>query len=471
MRISIKYKLFFTLFLTSSIVVTGMYFFMQWSFNRGFMNYVNTQDLNNMGRLADNLVAYYRREGSWDAMIGNRRLWQRIEKRSGPAGRDRPPGPGVPRVNDPLRIGPRMALVAADRQTFVVGGENKDIRHLSLRPLELDRRIIGYLALAKPARLADSSDLLYVERQTRIFGIIALTMILVSILLGIPLINHLVGPIKAMIKGAGKLTAGDYRVRLPVTTGDELGRLSADFNLLAATLEKNEKARRQYMADIAHELRTPLAVLQGEIEAVQDGVRAAEPTLAVLHHEVLHLNRLVGDLAELSLSDLGALSYRRQRLDPVVAVEQAVELYSSRLAERDITLTTKMFPAGTLALNADPNRLQQLIANLLENSLRYTDPGGRVEVELGRDGKNLRLVLKDSAPGVNKEQRKKLFDRFYRVDTSRSRSRGGSGLGLAICRNIVEAHQGKIEVQDSPLGGLQVVITFPLIRQEDGYDP
>jgi two-component system sensor histidine kinase BaeS len=355
-------------------------------------------------------------------------------------------------------------LLDADKEWIV--GANKlgdiDIRKMTLKPLEYNGKTVGYLAIVPMVELSEAGDILYVERQTRIFGMIALGMILVSVLLAIPLVYQLLVPVKAMIKGAEKLASGDYSVRIPITTGDELASLSEHFNLLAATLERNEKSRRRYMADVSHDLRTPLAILLGEIEAVQDGVRDVESTLPVLHSEVRHLNRLVGDLYDLSLSDIGALSYRKHRIDPVVALEQAVERYAPRMSDRSISLTSSLPREGTLAVNADPNRLQQLFTNLLENSLRYTDPGGRVEVGMHPVGRKLQMSFSDSSPGVTREQRTKLFARFYRVDNSRNRTRGGSGLGLAICWNIVDAHQGSIEAKPSPLGGLLVEVTLPL---------
>jgi len=369
--------------------------------------------------------------------------------------------------NDPLRIGPRTMLLDANKQLVIGGGrknlEDIDLRDIRLKALEYEGATVGFLAIVPMAELSDAGDILYVEKQTRIFGIIALAALLVSVLLAIPLIHHLLVPVKAMIRGAEKLTSGDYNVRIPVTTSDELARLSEHFNLLATTLERNEKSRRRYMADVSHDLRTPLSILLGEIEAIQDGVRDMESTLPVLHSEVKHLNRLVGDLYELSLSDIGALSYRKHPIDPVIALEQAAEPYSSRMAAKNIELKTQLPEEGTLAVSADPSRLQQLFTNLLENSLRYTDAGGQVVATMFRENRTLKVSIRDSAPRVPEKSLSKLFARFYRVETSRNRDRGGSGLGLAICWNIVEAHEGHIEARPSSLGGLEIEVTLPLL--------
>lgn len=463
MTLSIKAKHFLTLMAISALIVIGMYIFMQWSFNRGFRNHVNTEELNNMNRIAEDLTDYYRQVGSWSDLRANRTLWQSLQRKAGPGG---PPGrnpDGAPNANDPLHIGPRTALVAADRQTLVVGGLARDIRDLNLRPLVLDGETIGYLGLAKHALLADSGDQLYIEQQSRAFALIALIMILVSMALGIPLLNHLLVPVKEMTKGAEALANGNYATRIPVLSRDELGRLTQVFNLLAATLEKNEAARRRCMADLSHELRTPLAILSGEIEALRDGVRTPnQQTLTALYGEVQRINRLLGDLHDLAMSDIGGLGYRKHPLDPVVLLEQALDLFTPRMAAAGITMAAQLPAEGSLVLNADAHRFQQLLTNLLENSLRYTDPNGRIELLMKDGGGELQLVLQDSSPGVTVEQFPKLFEPLYRGEASRSRARGGSGLGLAICRNIVEAHQGRIEALASPLGGVRIEIRLPL---------
>ncbi|EKD40360.1 MAG: hypothetical protein ACD_75C00075G0001, partial [uncultured bacterium] len=263
-----------------------------------------------------------------------------------------------------------------------------------------------------------------------------------------------------------RMAAGEFSTRVPVTTADELGRLAGDFNTLALTLESNEKARRQWVADISHELRTPLAVLRGEIEAIQDGVRNFDPeSLRSLHQEVLRLGRLVDDLHQLSMSDLGALTYRREQQDLVIVLEQSLEFYRPEFVRKNIDLQADLPVSAPVNLFADQERLRQLFANLLDNSLKYTDEQGVVAVRLAIDADKVLIDFQDSAPRVAESDLPKLFDRLYRVENSRNRATGGSGLGLAICRNIVEAHDGAITASLSPLGGVWIQITFPRARR------
>eukprot|EP01032_Pedospumella_encystans_P028457 gene28457-32142_t len=257
------------------------------------------------------------------------------------------------------------------------------------------------------------------------------------------------------------LAAQALRSRIEVGSNDELGHLAKDFNRMAQTLEHTERARRTFMADISHELRTPLAVLRAELEAIQDGIR---PTTAqsvdAMHAEVGRLGKLVDDLHDLSLTDIGAMTYRRTPIDVATVLRTAVGGMQGRLEAEGLELRVHVAPAP-LSISGDERRLQQLIANLLENSLRYTDRGGVVQVRADRHESGVRIVVEDSAPGVPLDKLEKLFERFYRVEGSRNRASGGSGLGLAICRNIVEAHEGRIQAQASPFGGLRIVIDLP----------
>jgi len=212
---------------------------------------------------------------------------------------------------------------------------------------------------------------------------------------------------------------------------------------------------------VSHELRTPLGVLHGELEAIEDGVRTLDrESVRSLQAEVATLNKLVSDLYDLSLADVGALTYRKADLDVAETLRLAAGAFRERLSERGIKLAL-VLPEAPLMAFVDERRLVQLFNNLLENTCRYTDAGGMLRVSARRDGANVCIDFSDTAPGVADEQRAHLFERFYRTDASRNRQSGGAGLGLAICQRIVEAHDGRIEAKASPLGGLWVAIELP----------
>lgn len=453
------------------MVAFGLYFFLQWNFDRGFFNYVNKQVLADLEELGEKLSGYYDEQKQWQSLEDNHMLWIHLQrdmqdKKNGARPeewreRSHPHPPPV----DPSWLGSRIMLLDAGKLR-VIGGppERMEIPPI-LQPIEMDGKTIGYLGIFQIKELLDAADLLFVEQQTEMFGWITLIMLGVSILLTFPVAIHLLRPIKNLTEGTQKLISGRFITRIPVTTSDELGRLSEHFNILAMTLEKNEKARQRWIADISHELRTPLAVVRGEIEALQDGVRkTGAETLDPLHSEVMHMQRLVNDLYELSMSDIGALTYKKIRVDPFGILLGTIELFEQRFADKDLELRITI-PDDTMArtLLGDPDRLQQLFTNILENSLRYTDSPGMLDVSAEVSSLEVTISFEDSAPGVFEEQLPLLFDRLFRTDTSRSRESGGAGLGLAICTNIVEGHQGTITSYASPRGGLGIRIKIPLI--------
>jgi two-component system sensor histidine kinase BaeS len=482
MNTSIKYRLFLAFLTATCLVVFCMFLVMKGSFDRGFLRYINTMEQEQLEKLARGLEKAYAEHEGWDFLRQNPAELLRLiaatrPKRDTPsphrkmlrdllAGQEgRSPREQRPRI--PRRF-PRMfelrVLLLDARQQRVLGPSPPP--RLVLQPLSCAGRTVGYLGLIKPRGIGDIIDhhqLRFAKEQRRSFALIAVLVAAGAALLSFPLSRRMVKRITTLAAATNQLAAGRYDIRVPVRTADELGRLSRDFNTLAQTLENNEQLRRRWMADISHELRTPLAVLRGEIEAVQDGVRQmTSHTLDQLHGEVLRFERLVTDLYELSLTDIGALQYRKAPIDLVEILQSALAAYRPRFSDRHLTLEDDLIPEQPAPLLGDPERLRQLFANLLENALRYTDAGGCLRIAVERTKDRIVLNFQDSAPGVPESALERLFDRLYRVEGSRSRAHGGAGLGLALCKNIVEAHEGAIAARPSPLGGLWITITFPL---------
>jgi two-component system, OmpR family, sensor histidine kinase BaeS len=365
------------------------------------------------------------------------------------------PNPPPPRWFNFLR---RLQILDTKKQ--VVFGHYEALPNEILRPLHREGQIIGWVGLRPHEVITDNLALSFQAQQRHSYILIAALAVVISILVSWVLARQLLNPIRHIATGARALGSGHYQTRLQVKSSDELGQLATDFNHLAHTLERNEQARRQWIADISHELRTPLAVLRGEIEAMQDGVHAmTSENLKSLHSETLSLGKLVDDLYELALSDLGALDYRKEMVDIADVLDSVVTAFRPRFAAKNIVLVNQV--PEWVTVFADTRRLTQLFTNLLENSLRYTESRGRLEISLETTANQVLLDFKDSAPGVPEDSLDKLFERLYRVDKSRSRALGGAGLGLAICRNIVEAHEGRISARHSPLGGVWVRVELP----------
>ncbi|GHF34185.1 hypothetical protein GCM10017781_08760 [Deinococcus metalli] len=278
-------------------------------------------------------------------------------------------------------------------------------------------------------------------------------------------------PLLRLADGAGRLQSGERGVTLPVPPRhDELRALTLAFNDLTASLARQEAWRRGLVADIAHDLRTPLSVLRSEIEAMQDGVQPADDAaLSRLHGEVLLLARLVTDLRLLSLAEGGALSLTLQPVDAGALLGALADTYARRAGEAGVTLTLHTEPG--VAVQADPDRLRQTLQNVLDNALRYAAPGA-VELSARAAGPVVQLTVRDHGPGFAPDALSRAFERFYRADASRTRDpqgRASSGLGLAIARALTEAQGGTLEARNHPEGGAEFTVTLPVPDQTRAF--
>jgi signal transduction histidine kinase len=258
---------------------------------------------------------------------------------------------------------------------------------------------------------------------------------------------------------------GQLGLQVPVRTDDELGDLTQSFNQMSSDLAKAAQLRQQMTADIAHDLRTPLTVILGYAEALNDGKLKGDPEIyQALHQQARHLTRLVEDLRTLSLADAGQLSLRRQAVDPVSLLEHTVLAYAGQAEARGVTLRLEN-GSDIPAVIVDPDRVVQVIGNLISNALRHTPTGGEIVLSAEGPGSNtatpiVQLRVRDSGPGINPDDLPHIFDRFYRGDKARQAD-GASGLGLAIARSLVEAHGGRIWAENQPQG-FAFVFSLPL---------
>lgn len=480
---TIARKLILVQFATSLVLVAGMYLFVQWSFDRGFIRYVEQREQQLIDGLVQELAAVHATDGGWEALALSSRRWfllvmsavghplrghrledalKRIQANEWPP-RTLPQTPsGLPQ---PLEW--RIRLLDA-RHRVIYGRSDEPLSALKLHPINSGEEVVGYLGMREDDSVIFATrDLQFAAQQNQAYLLVALIMLLISAGVAMPLARYFVKPIRDLTSATHKLASGDYSPRVSHPTEDELGRLARDFNELAHTLSSNETLRRQWVADISHELRTPLTVLRGEIEAVRDGVYTLDgAAVESLNQEAVHLSRLVDDLYELSMSDIGALDYHKVPLDLAAIAADALEGTERMFEEKSIRVETQGLDDVKAFIHADPDRIAQLLFNLLQNTLRYTDAGGIARLTLGVDHGRALLVLEDSAPGVSEKDLPKLFDRLYRGSGSRSREAGGTGLGLAICRNIVDAHDGALSAETSTLGGLRITLELPLTAEE-----
>jgi two-component system sensor histidine kinase BaeS len=462
-------KLFAAIAGAIGVLTLAAWLVFSWSFERGFVQYLQRADEVRLERLVDRLEDVYVREGGWSALSQDRDRWSEMSRdalglarsssgRSTSAVVDRKANP----LRDtPLTIDRRLMLFDAERMQLL--GPSQVSGSAVLKTIVVNGTTVGHLGYVPRPEVIESIERVYLERQHLAFGAIAAGMLLAAIILGAGIAHWLTRRIRVLARGTSALMQGDYEVRLETHGHDELSQLARDFNALAETLSATREARQQWIADIAHELRTPLSVLRAEIESLQDGVRPLDQTsITSLASEAARLARLVEDLHTLSMSDLGALSYHKEAVPVSEVITDVLDAQRRAIEERGLELSTD-FDEGALVL-ADETRLAQVFANLLQNTLRYTDAPGTIRIAVRRSRDRVIAEWEDSAPGVADEELSRLTERLYRVEASRSRAGGGSGLGLAIAKAIVEGHGGTLDARRSALGGLLIAITLPAYK-------
>ncbi len=473
MRLLISHKLFLALLSAITMVVIAALILTRWNFDRGFLDYVNAVEADRIALAGGTLTNIYAESNSWDTLLSNPERWRsivdtyigRAARGSAPPGPPPPPGRMRPHRPPPPNRAPEMVqpfdLLDASQQHLI--GRHNAAPGSRLWPIEYANNVVGYLRyvpISAVTELSNAAERQFIEQQRSALFVTAGAALLVAGLLALLFGRRLVAPIRSLLAGTEEIASGHLDRQIPVTTHDELGQLAAAFNNMAATLALAQQTQRQWVADIAHELRTPVAILMGELQSVEDGVREWNTTtLASLQAEVERLTGLINDLHEMSLSEAGGIAYMRNTVDLRSILKSSLERHRTRFEQHALTLEANL-PATAVELPGDARRLSQLCTNLLENCCRYTDTGGTVRVTL-TNSNPLVLTVEDSAPGVPEEDLAHLFDRFFRVERSRNRASGGSGLGLAISKAIVEAHGGHINAAPSPLGGLAIRIELP----------
>lgn len=299
------------------------------------------------------------------------------------------------------------------------------------------------------------------EIARRLLDFMALSAV-VGLAGGVLIARVVSAPVSAMARAAREIGQGDLTIAVPVRGSQELRELAQTFNAMAADLRHAAQARRNLMGDIAHELRTPLAVLEGNLRAALDEVAPLDPAgIAHLYSQTRHLTRLVNDLRELALAESRALPLDRQPTDVAELIVESAQALAPLAEETGVTLTSEV--TALPLVSVDPGRLRQVLFNLLTNALRHTPPGGSVTVRATSDGAQVRLEVRDSGDGLSPDQLDVVFDRFYRADSSRNRETGGSGLGLAIVRAICDAHGGGAQASSAGKGrGSTFTVTLPV---------
>jgi len=468
------------------VAVLAMGALSAWNLRNGFTDYLASRDLERLEQFAALVSENAERAGSIEAMAaGGTRMLQLFQQfgssQGGPPPPPHPPPhlpppPGFSAPGKPPRIHidsidafkDRVAIYGLDDRVLLGRPLTRGVAQTVEQPVVIHGAVVATVRMDKLKPVPDDVELRFLNTQYQSIVVVACLLLAIGLAGAFWISGHWVRPLIDIQAATERIARGEFDTRLDTSRSDELGDTMRNINRMAVGRKQLEGARRQWIADMSHELRTPLTVLRGEIDALIDGVIALTPqALDSLREEILQLNALVDDLHLLAMADLKALPCYFEELDATRFLGNLVERFSLPARQKGLALSFEEPSGGAVPVRWDMRRMEQLIGNLLDNSLRYTDAPGQVIVRLrtqGNDGvaiDRIAIEIEDSAPGVSGLDLSRIFEPLYRADVSRGRASGGSGLGLAICEQIARSHQGSISAVPSPLGGLRFTIDLP----------
>lgn len=428
-----------SLFSTGIIVISSRI-----ATNREFDKFINDRYEE---ELLDQLSEHFAKKQSWD---GVEKIYQRDHFN--------------PNDKHPLffAIADENGNIIVEGDGYLLGESVSESQLQAGSQIEVDDRMVGILLLNAPLDKNPLEDE-FIRRIGNSIFLSAVGTILLAFILGAILSRTITRPIRELTKATHEMADGKLGQQVPVRSRDEIGELASSFNKMNSDLARSFNLRKQMTADIAHELRTPLALIIGHAEGVHDGVLPpSKENFEIIREEAERLEKLVNDLRTLSLADAGELSVEFQPVEIHKFLSDIQSHYLAPFNQKRITLN--LMPAPVLLVNLDPSRFSQVLTNILDNALRFTPEGGRVDMSIRQSGDLIEISIQDSGDGVTAEDAAHLFDRFYRADESRNRDAGGSGLGLAIAKSIVEMHKGKIWAESETGKGLKVIIQIPVAK-------
>lgn len=438
--------------------------FARWNYEQGFFDYLNGMEQRRLENLSHQLIRYYVQAGEDFSGVDKQQLFETLIMMPHDTSRERRPAlreNGQPRTQA-HEGAPGTALYDADGN-YVAGADLSVPSEFPMLKFDLmhEGKYIGYVGTRPSnALVSDIRSQMFgrqLSRSLMVGGAMFAIICVLSYFLSMLILRR----VRKVIDAVHRLTSGQYEITLKSSSRDELAKLMRDVGQLAHVLQQARSSRKQWLANLTHDLRTPMTALMWEIQSVKDGVRDLDhERLHSIDQEVSYLNKFTNDIYELALSDIGGLSYEYKEMDLLQALLQSIDSTKGFAEEKSITIDLK---PETAWISGDSNRLQQLFKNLLTNSIKYTDEGGKIQITMHHRDKTVDIIFEDTKPGVSPEACEKLFEPLYREDSARSRKQKGAGLGLSISQNIVEAHQGRILAMPSGLGGLKVTVELPAL--------
>ncbi len=444
---SIAFKLILAFIAISVISTLLVVLFTRWRSNEEFRSFLIEQNRPTMVTAFSN---YYQEHGSWDGISASNLALQQ------------PPLSRPQFDQGPFSVVDGNGQIVLAGQGYQMGQSIPASEVAAGIPIQVNNQTVGTLLVNRTAFRINTSGTTFLNRinlQTILSG---LTAILIALLLAIVLSRTLTRPIRELTAAAQVTSQGSLPQQVPVRSRDELGQLATSFNRMSADLARSLNLRRQMTADIAHELRTPISIILGHAEAVHDGILpASTENFEIIREEAQRLEHLVDDLRTLSMADAGELKLSLRSYPPARLLQDVQKIFNHQARQKKITLAINAVP-DLPEIDIDPERMKEVLGNIVDNALRYTPEHGRIELSARTFDQRVEMRVKDSGPGVAPEELDRIFERFYRTETSRAREEGGSGLGFAIAKSLVEKHNGQIWAESKAAEGLTVVIQIPI---------
>ena len=451
-----------------------------WNLRNGFSDFLASRDVERLDTFAALVSARAEAAGGIDALVAQGVDLPLLMQEFGRSQGVMPRPPLLPRMSGPGQEGffappprpidsidafkDRVALYALNGHPLLGKSLSTDAGDHVERTIYVQGKPVAVVHMLKLKPVPDDVEVRFLTAQYQSILVVAGLLLLAALFSARWVTGHWVRPLIEIQAATEQIAQGAFDTRLSTRRADEIGDAMRNINRMAEGLQHLEASRRRWIADMSHELRTPLTVLRGEVDALIDSVITMSPqALLSLREEVLQLNALVDDLHQLAMADLRALPCYFEDTDAVALVEGIVQRFSLGARQQGLTLRLDGKPAVPMWVRWDAKRIEQLLGNVLDNSLRYTDAPGQVVVKLRQDDTQVAICVEDTAPGLAPHDLTRIFEPLYRADPARGREAGGSGLGLAICQQIAVAHHGAIRAEASAMGGVRFLIELPLV--------
>jgi signal transduction histidine kinase len=461
---SISLKIILVLIVVSLVGALFTTIYIQFRTRNAFDIYIKNQE---QLALAEILTAHFQEYSSWDNADVYFRDFYRTRFPGIPGGGGQGKNPNKPGENlapppfvltDPDGI---VILGLTNHPGFLIGDHVPEKELQNSVPLEIDGTLQGFLVSVPAVPNRNNMQQTFLGTVQQGLMISALVTLLIALGLGGILITSFTRPIRKLADGTERIANGELGYQVDIKSSDELGRLADSFNNMSQDLARADHQRKQMTADIAHDLRTPLSILHGYTEAISEGKVTGDPEIfEAMHGQTRHLNYLIEDLRTLSLLDSDELNFQVEQLDPSRILNQTQTAFH-RLAEKKGLKINLELPEKLPKVKLDPDRLTQILGNLINNAITILPAGGNIWLTAREESKRLIIEVKDDGPGIDKEDLPHIFNRHYKIDPSRSQEDGSSGLGLAITKKLVEAQGGEITVKSKPGGGTVFRVSFP----------